>query len=162
MSYTYTKYLNGGKPIHSYGTANRYTRLENLAWSHSNFWQFIFCRKCIFMKPLLLFSVDTIYTCNYNTECFTEYPLPLNFLSSVLSHSIKCQLRTITKASQFPLSADIKGLLNLLVTSYCKTIITYILSFQKGLCFFLLILCWSTICQSSLSRPICFQSRQIF
>ena len=37
---------------------NRNTRLENLAWSHSVFWQFIFCRKCKFMKPFLL-SSDT-------------------------------------------------------------------------------------------------------
>ena len=38
---------------------NRYTRLENLAWYHSVFWEFIFCRKRRFMKPLLLLSVDT-------------------------------------------------------------------------------------------------------
>ena len=30
---------------------NCYTRLENLAWSRSVFWQFIFCRKRRFMKP---------------------------------------------------------------------------------------------------------------
>ena len=40
--------------------ANRYTRLENLAWSHSVFWRFIFCRKRRFMKPFLLSSVDTV------------------------------------------------------------------------------------------------------
>ena len=39
--------------------ANRYTRLENLAWSHSVSIQFSFCRKRRFMKPLLLSSVDT-------------------------------------------------------------------------------------------------------
>ena len=39
--------------------SNRYTRIENLAWSHSVFWQFSFCRKRRFMKPLLLSSVDT-------------------------------------------------------------------------------------------------------
>ena len=38
---------------------NRYTRLENLAWSYSVFRQFIFCRKCRFMKPLLFSRVDT-------------------------------------------------------------------------------------------------------
>ena len=39
--------------------SNCYTRLENLAWSHSVFWQFSFCRIHRFMKPLLLSSVDT-------------------------------------------------------------------------------------------------------
>ena len=38
--------------------SNRYTRLENLAWSHSVFWQFILCRKHRFMKLLLLSSVN--------------------------------------------------------------------------------------------------------
>ena len=39
--------------------ANRYTRLDNLAWSHPVFWPFIFCRKCRFTNQLILFSVDT-------------------------------------------------------------------------------------------------------
>ena len=39
------------------GEANLYTRLENLAWSHSVFIQFSFCRKRRFMKPLLLSSI---------------------------------------------------------------------------------------------------------
>ena len=33
---------------------NRYTKLENLAWSQTVFLQFTFCRKRKFMKPLLL------------------------------------------------------------------------------------------------------------
>ena len=40
-------------------SANRYTRLENLAWSHPFFWQLVFCRKRRFTKPLLLSRVDT-------------------------------------------------------------------------------------------------------
>ena len=63
-----------------------YTRLENLAWSHPVFWQFIFCRKCRFMKPLLLSSVDTFCKFTSNIECFTyPIPLPLNFLRSFLT-----------------------------------------------------------------------------
>ena len=50
---------------------NRYTRLENLAWSHSVFWLFIFCRKLSFMKPLLLSSTDTLNLFN-----FFIYPIP--------------------------------------------------------------------------------------
>ena len=33
-----------------------YTRLKNLAWFHTVFFQFIFCRKCRFMNPLLCSS----------------------------------------------------------------------------------------------------------
>ena len=48
----YTKYSNVKcTTVHC---ANRYTRLENLAWSHSVFIQLSFCRIYIFMKPLLL------------------------------------------------------------------------------------------------------------
>ena len=41
-------------------TANRYTRLENLAWSHAVFIQFSFCRKRRYMKPLLLSSIKQL------------------------------------------------------------------------------------------------------
>ena len=37
---------------------NVFTRLENLDWSHTVFIQFSFCKKCRFMKPLLLSSVQ--------------------------------------------------------------------------------------------------------
>ena len=36
--------------------ANRFTRIGNLAWCQTVFIQLIFCRKCRFMKPLLLSS----------------------------------------------------------------------------------------------------------
>ena len=42
--------------------ANRYTRLENLVWSHAVFIQFSFSRKHRFMKPWLLSSIK-----NYNS-----------------------------------------------------------------------------------------------
>ena len=48
--------------------SNRYTRLENLAWSHAVFWQVIFCRKRRITKPLFVFSVDT-YPYLSNTPC---------------------------------------------------------------------------------------------
>ena len=55
------------------GYANRYTRLENLAWSHFVFWQFIFCRERRFMKPLLLSSVDIFFVhLPLKLECFTS------------------------------------------------------------------------------------------
>ena len=57
---------------------NRYTRLENLVWSHCVFWPFIFCRKRRFMKPLLLYCVDTFYLFNIFFPLIF-YPL-LNFL----------------------------------------------------------------------------------
>ena len=46
--------------------ANRYTKLENLAWSQTVFLQFTFCRKRRFMKPLLLSSVAIFI---HNTGC---------------------------------------------------------------------------------------------
>ena len=45
---------------------NRYTKLENLAWSQTVFLQFTFCRKCRFMKPLLLSSIANFI---HNTGC---------------------------------------------------------------------------------------------
>ena len=85
---------------------NRYTRLENLARSHSVFWQFIFCRKCRFVKPLLLSSIDTFcsFTFKKNRVYYlSNTPCPLNFLSLVLSllllkHYFICKM-AITKAS---------------------------------------------------------------
>jgi hypothetical protein len=55
-------------------SANRYTRLENLAWSHSFFWQLVFCKKRRFTKPLLLSRVDTFGSFTKNIECF-PYPI---------------------------------------------------------------------------------------
>ena len=52
---------------------NRYTSLEYLSWSHSVFWQFIFCRKRRFMKPLLLSSVDTFFFIYLTYEVFYLY-----------------------------------------------------------------------------------------
>ena len=54
-----------GQPLFPWDP-NRYTKLENLAWSQTVFWQFTFCRKLIFMKPLLLSSVVIII---HNTGC---------------------------------------------------------------------------------------------
>ena len=46
--------------------ANRYTKLENLAWSQTVFLQFTFCRKRRFMKPSLLSSIAIFI---HNTGC---------------------------------------------------------------------------------------------
>ena len=46
---------------------NRYTKLDNLAWSQTVFLQFTFCRKRRFMKPLLLSSVAIFI---HNIGCF--------------------------------------------------------------------------------------------
>ena len=50
-----------------------HTKLENLAWSKTVFFQFNFCRKRRFMKPLLLSSVALFI---HNTGCLflTEPP----------------------------------------------------------------------------------------
>ena len=45
---------------------NRYTKLDNLAWSQTVFLQFTFCRKHRFMK-LLLLSIVAIFI--HNTGC---------------------------------------------------------------------------------------------
>ena len=58
---------------------NRYTRLENLAGSHSVFIKFSFCRKRRFMKPLLLFRV-AIFSSQYRVSFFNRYP-PRNKVS---------------------------------------------------------------------------------
>ena len=55
---------------------NQYTRQENLAWSHSVFWQFSFFRKCRFMKPLLLFSVDTFHSLNQKYKVYLKTDAP--------------------------------------------------------------------------------------
>ena len=60
------------------GGANRYTRLENLAWSHSVFIQYSLCIKRRFMKPLLLFSIANI-ECLF-TQSIPPTP-PLNLIS---------------------------------------------------------------------------------
>ena len=54
-------------------TANRYTRPENLAWSHSVFIQYSLCIKCRFMKPLSLSSIA-------NTECIFIQSIPPKLL----------------------------------------------------------------------------------
>ena len=37
---------------------NHYTRLDNLAWSHTVFYQFSFCKAFSFMEPLLFSGVE--------------------------------------------------------------------------------------------------------
>ena len=65
--------------------ANRYTRPENLAWSHSVFIQYSLCITRRFMKPLLLSSIA-------NTECLFFQSIPpspnLNFISK--SYHVNC------------------------------------------------------------------------
>ena len=60
--------------------ANRYTRPENLAWSHSVFIQYSLCIKCRFMKPLLLSSIA-------NTQSIPPTP-HLNLISK--SYHVNC------------------------------------------------------------------------
>ena len=69
---------------------NRYTRLENLAWSHSVFWQLIFCRKCRFMKPLLFSIFDTFNSLNpkYKLSFKPDTPPPPLNCPSTSSHVI--------------------------------------------------------------------------
>ena len=67
---------------HSLFKANRYNSLEILAWSHSVFIQFSFCRKQIFVQPLLVLSIRNcnLFNLKYKMASYPILALPTPIL----------------------------------------------------------------------------------
>ena len=85
--------LTLSSPRQSSPVPNCYTRLDNLAWSHSVFIQFSLCRKRRFMKPLLWSSI--LLNLNYTGYTLWITDPPPTSSTTLLKRKKKKGLRTV-------------------------------------------------------------------